>query len=266
MSEPKKEPPAPIALPASDAVGNIPNGDAEHAAGAVFVYQPPAPLPKALELRYKAFDIDSADEVKVRLNGQPILALPPTGDSVWSSARTHDVALDLLKPGDPNYLVFDHAYNKVGEPAAYAWGVSDVEIAAVVELPCNSAEAEEHFKLASKLFEDRRVLASNLYHSIQKLERAFALTKNCIPKPIYYTEVTSKLHEARRELDEAYRYYEVEFTKARKLGRIRECLRTISRIQQLIPDREDPRYLQALRWKRGLPADAVKAESEAETF
>ena len=256
VSQPRKEPQAPIPLPARDAVGQLPNGDTSHASAAVFVYTPPSPLPKALELHYKAFDIDTDDEVKVYLNGQPILAVPPTGDGVWSSTRTHEIALDQLKPGDQNFLVFQHAYNKEGEPAAYAWGVSDIEFAAVVELPCNATEAEEHYRLANKLFDDRRVQTSNLYHSIQKLERAFALTKNCIPKPIFYTEVTSRLHEARRELDEAYKYYDVEFTKSRKLGRIQECLQIITRIQQLIPDREDPRYIQALRWKRALPVPA----------
>lgn len=257
-SRPSSGPSPPIPLPANDAVGNIPNGDTSHAVNAVFVYSPPAELPKALELRYKAFDVDSDDEVRVYLNAQPILALQPSGDGVWSSTRTFEIPLDLIKPGEKNYLVFQHAFNKPDEPAGYAWGVSDVEIAPVVELPCTPETAGEEFKLASQLHEDRKVLASNLFNAIQKLEHAFALTKSCIPKPSFYTDVTKLRQSAKRELDDVYKFYQVEFTKARKLGRIDDCLSYISRIQQLIPDREDPRYLQALRWKRSLPVDASK--------
>jgi pSer/pThr/pTyr-binding forkhead associated (FHA) protein len=255
-------PPPPIPLPSGDAVGCIPNGDLSHSVSAVFVYTPPAELPKALELRYKAFDIDTDDEVRVYLNSQPFLALQPTGDGVWSSTRTFEIPLELLKLNEKNYLVFQHSFNKPDDSRPFAWGVSDVQIAPVVELPCTPDQAESEFKLASKQYEDRRVLASNLFNAIQKLDRAFALTKACIPKPAFYTEVTTLRQTAKRELDDAYKFCQVEFTKARRLGRIEDCLSYVARIQQLIPDREDPRYLQALRWKRSLPIDTSKKRED----
>jgi FHA domain len=261
-SRPSSGPPPAIPLPAGDAVGNIPNGDTSHAVSAVFQYTPPAELPKALELRYKAFDVDTDDEVRVYLNGQPILAVQPTGDGAWSSTRSFEIPLDLIKPNEKNYLVFQHAFNKPDEPAEYPWGVSDVEIAPVVELPCTPDQAEEEFKLANKQYEDRKVLASNLFNAIQKLDRAFAMTKACIPKPSFYTDVTKLRQTAKRELDDVYKFYQVEFTKARKLGRVDDCLSYVSRILQLIPDRDDPRYLQAVRWRRALPVDASRKRDD----
>jgi hypothetical protein len=262
-SNPEQAPEPPLALPSHEAVGAIPKGDMSRPHSAVFAYVPPDEMPTALRLVYKAYDIDTADEVRVYLNGEPIQALQPTGDGLWSSERELELPMHVLKRGEKNYLVFQHTHNKPGEPPAYAWGVSNVDIVPVVELPCDPAAAEESFRIGSKLHDDRRVLASNLFHAIERLQLARAHSRSCLPKPIFYTEVTSTLQAARQELEAAYRFYQVELTKARKLGRIEECLRYLSLIEQLVPDENDPRHIQAKRWRRSLPAAGAKPKNDS---
>ncbi len=253
-SKPVAKPLPSISLPTDDPVGFIPNGDSDHGYSAVFTYIPPQPLPGQLELKFKAFDIDTEDEVQVYLNGQVILALEPTGDGIWSSGRTRRLPTELFKPGQTNYIVFQHNYNRRGEPATYAWGVSDVEVSPVIILPCDLAGAKEDYRIGKNLWENRRVATSNLHDSIERFRSALAFSKSCEPKPVFYIDLSRLSHEADAELDEAYRALRIEFIKARKLNRVSDGLRYLSLIEQLIPDSDDPRRIEAQRWKRSFRA------------
>jgi hypothetical protein len=114
-----------LPLPSSDAYGNIPGGDQAHKDQVAFCFDG---QPGDAVIEYEAWDVSSATEVEITLNGLHMAFAPITLGQQWSFPVTIRLPQDQVKQDSTNRLVFSNAFNP---PANELWGVRNISVSFV---------------------------------------------------------------------------------------------------------------------------------------
>jgi hypothetical protein len=125
-----------IPLPAAVAYGNIPGGDQSHTDKVTYIFSGRA---GHIYLSYQVYGIDTPDEVKILLNGNPIANAPLTASDQWSGNRGVVLPDALVNNASPNLVIFDNTKNP---PGALPWGVRQVSIENCFQLPSTVAHGK----------------------------------------------------------------------------------------------------------------------------
>lgn len=119
-----------IALAAGGWYGNlkgVADGDTDHAVRVQFLLDAPAQIPpEGIVLRFRAYDVDFADEVLITVNGHQLAYAAKTDDNGYSGLIELAIPAWALDPGSPNVVTFANTYNPANN---YVWGVGDVTVA-----------------------------------------------------------------------------------------------------------------------------------------
>jgi len=78
-----------------------------------------------VQVKYQAYDIDTALEAEMQLNGKKIVGVPITGDGLWSGDLFATLPDSLVNNSGTNTLVFDNLKNP---PSSQLWGVRRVSV------------------------------------------------------------------------------------------------------------------------------------------
>jgi hypothetical protein len=153
-------------------------------------------------LHYQAKDI-SKDEVSVELNGVQLGMVPP--DSLDSEQRELDLVLpaSVVKPGEPNTLVFDNVLNPPGDEPWRIWNIW-VEIIPIPEMSTDEAtrQAKAQVDKAAIFYEQRNVGAENLFRAWKTYREAWLLLESTPDRPEELWQIArTRMREIRPELD-----------------------------------------------------------------
>ena len=128
-----------ISLPNSGSYGNISGGDQNHVDNVRYSF--PGARGDFI-VTYRAWDIDSANEVKIRLNGTDMGFVPRTRDKSWGGSFSMRFNDNNVHDSRENVLVFSNIHNP---PKTVLWGVKDVKVVRTsswkypITLPANGA-------------------------------------------------------------------------------------------------------------------------------
>ncbi len=122
-----------IALPASEAYGNINEGNSSHPDKVTYCFAGQA---GNLFLSFEAHDIDTNQEVDVLLNGVKIFDVPLTANNSWSGLIGVLLPDELINDHGENELIFDNTKNP---PQSLIWGVRRVSVDPFFGLPSTAA-------------------------------------------------------------------------------------------------------------------------------
>ncbi len=111
-------------LPDTAAYGKITGGDQAHVDKMTYCFNG---MTGNVQLKYQAYDIDTAVEGEIQLNGKKILGLPTTGDGLWSGDLFATLPDSLVNNTGTNTLVFENLKNP---PSSQLWGVRRVSVSA----------------------------------------------------------------------------------------------------------------------------------------
>ena len=111
-----------LPLPAVDAYGMIKDGDQSHADQVTYWFEGQS---GNVMLEYEVYDIDSAKEVQILINGQLAGYVPITPNISWSGPFTIVLPDSMVNDAAANTLVFDNTFNP---PKMLWWGVKNVSI------------------------------------------------------------------------------------------------------------------------------------------
>ena len=78
-----------------------------------------------MTIAYEIWDVDTADEVQILVNGVPVRYADLTPNETWSGTRLVVLPDELVFDTGTNVLTFDNTYNP---PNAYFWGVGNVSV------------------------------------------------------------------------------------------------------------------------------------------
>lgn len=109
------------------------------------------------------------------------------------------------------------------------------------------ALAEEALTRARNKFDERGIAYGNLAEAIRRYKEAEFYLETVDPKPDFYAEIVSGLAQATEELER--RYEEQRFLADRAINTRdwRQAARELRILRELIPDRDDPRHVEATR-------------------
>ncbi|MFZ5438869.1 MAG: FHA domain-containing protein [Myxococcota bacterium] len=179
-----------------------------------FTFQYPAPTQIVGVLHYQAKDC-AKEEVQIELNGSAVGWVP--ADTVDTSARPLELVLPstVLKPNEPNELVFDNVNNPPGDDPWRVWNLW-VEIIPIPQMSAEDASrrAKEDIDRASRQYELRDVGAMNLFRSWKQYRDAWLLLEATPDRPKELLDTArTRMKEIRPELDRKCSAMMVDFQK-----------------------------------------------------
>ncbi len=167
-----------------------------------FTFAYPSPTTIVGVVHYQAKDC-SKDEVSIELNGTSVGSVPP--DTVDVDKRQLEVVLPatVLKPNEPNELVFDNVNNPPGEDTWAMWNLW-VEVIPIPQMTAEDASrrAKEDLERASRMYDQRAIGAMNLFRSWKQYRDAWLLLEATPDRPAeLLTMARTRMREIRPELD-----------------------------------------------------------------
>jgi hypothetical protein len=96
-----------------------------------------------------------------------------------------------------------------------------------------------------KLLDEREVKYSNLAAAIQSFSEAESLVETIEPKPDFYADALTGRKDAKDLLNQKYEDRKFEAEQAIRLRKWKEAAEALRVLQELIPDRSDPRNQEA---------------------
>jgi hypothetical protein len=114
--------PGGISLPAVDAYGMIKDGDQNHADQVTYWFEGRS---GSVVVEYEAYDIDSAKEVQILINGQRAGYVAITPNLTWGGPFTIVLPDGMVNDAAINTLVFDNTFNP---PKVLWWGIRNAAI------------------------------------------------------------------------------------------------------------------------------------------
>lgn len=167
-----------------------------------FTFAYPSPTSIVGVLHYQARAC-SKDEVTVELNGSALGSVP--ADTVDVAQRQLEVVLPatVLKPNEPNELVFDNVLNPPGEEEWAIWNLW-VEIIPIPQMSAEDAarRAGDDIKRAQVLYDQRAIGAMNLFRSWKTYRDAWLLLEATPERPPELLQMArTRMREIRPELD-----------------------------------------------------------------
>ncbi|MEW6444060.1 MAG: lectin like domain-containing protein [bacterium] len=123
-----------IPLPAPEAYGRITGGDQTHVQEVSYGFEG---LSGEVELFYRAWDVDYANEVEILVNDHSLGFAPRTLNNSWGMTQSIVAPDEYVNDALANLLTFANTFNP---PKTYLWGVKEVmSDAEVVPLPAAGA-------------------------------------------------------------------------------------------------------------------------------
>lgn len=107
------------------------------------------------------------------------------------------------------------------------------------------ARAEESWRNAQDLYEQRDVKNENLWQAAQKLKDVIFLLETIEPKPEYYEQAVLLRQEWMKQLEDKVRNLDFEAVRAYKVGDLNLAREYYQRILVTLPDRSNAYYKQA---------------------
>ena len=111
-----------IPLPSTDAYGNIRGGDQSHIDEVNYSF---GGLAGDVALSYEAWDVDSAGEIEIVLNGAQIGYAATTANDSWGGLQVITLPEALVNDSSDNFLTFSNTNNP---PNRWLWGVRNVSV------------------------------------------------------------------------------------------------------------------------------------------
>lgn len=107
------------------------------------------------------------------------------------------------------------------------------------------ARADDSWRNAQSLYDQRDVKNENLWQASQKLKDVVFLLETIEPKPEYYREAVLLRQQWRRQLEDKIRDLEFEAIRARQVGETRRAAELNRRILATFPERSHQEYQEA---------------------
>lgn len=167
-----------------------------------FTFAYPSPTQIVGVLHYQAKDC-AKDEVSIELNGSAIGSIP--ADTVEVGQRQLELVLPstIIKPNDPNELVFDNVNNPPGEDPWRVWNLW-VEVIPIPQMSAEDAarRAKEDLDRAARQYDLRDVGAMNLFRAWKQYRDAWLLLEATPDRPAELLQISrTRMKEIRPELD-----------------------------------------------------------------
>ncbi len=167
-----------------------------------FTFAYPSPTTIVGVVHYQAKDCSKV-EVSIELNGTSVGSIPP--DTVDVDKRQLEVVLPatVLKPNEPNELVFDNVNNPPGDDTWAVWNLW-VEVIPIPQMTAEDASrrAKEDLERASRMYDQRAIGAMNLFRSWKQYRDAWLLLEATPDRPAELLSIArTRMREIRPELD-----------------------------------------------------------------
>lgn len=225
---------------------NDSNAELRFGAGRVDVYTPRAAnfafdyTGGKATLVFAVGGIDSDSEVSVELNGTKI-GHAPASPARWTAGNTIDLPRELLYNGR-NLIAFRH-HPLSGATAR--WGIAKVEVRES-ELPeVDVDKAQQLFGLGKSAFDTRSVAPHNLARSIDYFEQARLYLEGIDERPPLYYDIGNSLNKAKGQLQNTFETHIFASEQATRFGDRARAIDSLVELLQYIPDKEDPRHVEA---------------------
>ncbi len=230
----------PMPLPQDPPYGYMAKGDQNHFDKVIYEFE--VNFDEPVELLFKVYDIDDDQEVVIKLNGETIHAVEPTGDGVYSALRRLKLPDDLVYRDRTNRVIF---INNRYPPIKDYWAVSNVNIEPAKVYVCQEEKGRATYEVAKSKYDTRKIMLGNLWECIKLLEETLRLSEVCVPKPDYYLEAVNLLATSKEELDERYRKLLFTVERDKRMRRYADVKMNLIKITRLIPDPTDERHVKA---------------------
>lgn len=228
----------PIGLPAKGIYGYTRNNDKDHPDKAVFTFETDA---SNVELYYSPGGIDSAQEVAIHLNGQPI-GYAPLAKGVWGQETVLRLPKEALKKSGVNQLVFDNTENP---PKFEQWAVRNIRIKTLADNLCDLDKAENLLELGQEMYAQKNISKGNLYLAHGYYCDAISFMQDCSKKKDILRQAEIKQEQTKQELDTLYHDLSFAFQKAYKMNNYGQCVSILQNIVLYFPDPLDERHKEA---------------------
>jgi len=227
----------PIFLPASDVYGytkSIPTRPHQ----AIFKFTAKS---ERIDFLYEVGGIDYDGEISIILNGTKI-ANAPLAIKSWSEKQVLHLPRKLLVKNGENILVFKHTKNPPGKEK---WAVRNLRIEFLTPEKCDADEGKRLFSMGEELFNEKTVSDVNIYLACQYFKESVAFSEECKPRPDFLMKAEKQLNKALKELETRYKDLMFAFKKSIKLKNYFKTKEVLEEILRLIPDKKDPRHMDA---------------------
>lgn len=107
--------------------------------------------------------------------------------------------------------------------------------------------AEESLTRARNQYDERGIAYGNLAEAIRRFREAEFYLETVEPKPDFYGAIVSGMEQAREELDRRYEEQRFLADRALNLKEWSTAARELRILREMIPDRGDPRHVEATR-------------------
>jgi pSer/pThr/pTyr-binding forkhead associated (FHA) protein len=227
----------PIFLPAPDIYGftkSVPTRPHQ----AVFKFTAKS---ERIDLLYEVGGVDYDGELSIILNGAKI-ANAPLAIKSWSDEQVLHLPRKLLVKNGENALVFKHTKNPPGKER---WAVRNVHIEFLTPEKCDENEGKRLFSMGEELFNEKTVSDVNIYLACQYFKEAVSFSEECKPRPDFLMKAEEQLNKAQKELESRYKDLMFAYKKSIKLKNYFKTKEVLEEILRLMPDKKDPRHIDA---------------------
>jgi len=227
----------PIFLPASGVYGYT-NSIPTRPHQAIFKFTAKS---ERIDLIYEVGGVDYDGEISIILNGTKI-ANAPLAIQSWSDEQVLHLPRKLLVKNGENILVFKHTKNPPGKEK---WAARNLRIEFLTPEKCDADEGKRLFNMGEELFNEKTVSDVNIYLACQYFKEAVAFSEECKPRPDFLMKAEKQLTKALKELESRYKDLMFAYKKSIKLKNFFKTKEVLEEILRLIPDKKDPRHMDA---------------------
>lgn len=227
----------PIFLPAADVYGytkSVPTRPNQ----AIFKFTAKS---ERIDLLFEVGGVDYDGEVSIILNGTKI-ANAPLAIKSWSDEQVLHLPRKLLIKNGENALVFKHTKNPPGKEK---WAVRNLRIEFLTPEKCDENEGKRLFSMGEELFNEKTVSDVNIYLACQYFKEAVSFSEECKPRPDFLMKAEQQLAKAQKELETRYKDLMFAYKKSIKLKNYFKTKEVLEEILRLMPDKKDPRHIDA---------------------
>jgi len=194
---------------------------------------------KKIIVKTKFTGIDYIDELEIRINDHQIMFAPITGSSRQNVKIS--IPLEYIKLGKENILEFLNKRNIANkENKKWAVFIEDVKYKLLPE--ANVEQATREYKLALKLYKQRRVSRGNRFKSLETFGRAIDFMELLTVKPHFYNDCIEKRKLIKSELNKIFIDSKYGVYRSMKFGDVKAAKEHLYHIIEEIPDETDARY------------------------
>jgi hypothetical protein len=194
---------------------------------------------KKIIVKTKITGIDYIDELEIRINDHQIMFAPITGSSKQNVKFS--IPLEYIKLGTENVLEFLNKRNMENKENK-KWAVFIEDVKYKLLHGANVEQATIEYKLALKLYKQRKVSRGNRFKSLETFGRAIDFMELLTVKPHFYNDCIEKRKLIKSELNKLFIDSKYGVYRAMKFGNVKAAKEHLYHIIEEIPDETDGRY------------------------